>query len=83
TILFAGPFREYDGVVIIDHGQGWRSVLVNLGSSAVRGSKVTIGQRLGTALGPVEVQLQHRGQPVSAAIIAGSSVLLSKAPISG
>jgi carboxyl-terminal processing protease len=34
--------------------------------------------RLGTALGPVEVQLQHRGRPVSAAIIAGSSALLSK-----
>jgi len=83
TILFAGPFKEYDGVVIIDHGNGWRSVLVNVGSSAVRGSKVTIGQPLGTALGPIEVQLQHRGRPVSAAIIAGSSVLLSKVPQSG
>ena len=83
TILFSGPFRDYDGIVIIDHGGGWRSVLVNVGSAAAKGSTVSIGQRLGTALGPVEVQLQHRGKPVSAAIIAGSSALLSKAPTSG
>jgi septal ring factor EnvC (AmiA/AmiB activator) len=83
TILFAGPFREYDGVVIIDHGNGWRSVLVNVGSSAARGSRITIAQALGTALGPTEVQLQHRGRPVSAAIIAGSSALLSKVRQSG
>ena len=83
TILFAGPFRDYDGIVIIDHGRGWRSVLVNVGSVAPKGAKVGIGQRLGTALGPVEVQLQHQGKPVSAAIIAGSSPLLSKAAQSG
>lgn len=80
TILFAGPFKEYDGIVIIDHNAGWRSVLVNVGSAAAKGSTVGIGEPLGTALGPVEVQLQHRGKPVSAAIIAGSSALLSKAP---
>lgn len=83
TIVFSGPFRDYDGIVIIDHGGGWRSVLVNVGSTAARGDKVAIGARLGTALGPVEVQLQHRGRPVSAAIIAGSSALLSKASKSG
>ncbi len=82
TILFAGPFKDYDGIIIIDHAGGWRSVLVNVGSAAARGSAVAIGEPLGTALGPVEVQLQHRGKPVSAAIIAGSSALLSKAPIS-
>lgn len=80
TILFAGPFKEYDGIVIIDHKAGWRSVLVNVGSAAAKGSTVGIGEPLGTALGPVEVQLQHHGKPVSAAIIAGSSALLSKAP---
>ncbi len=80
TILFTGPFKEYDGIVIIDHGSGWRSVLVNVGSAVAKGSTVGIGEPLGTALGPVEVQLQYRGKPVSAAIIAGSSALLSKAP---
>jgi len=38
---------------------------------------VGLGQRLGTALGPVEIQLLHNGSPVSAALIAGSSAVLS------
>lgn len=77
TILFAGPFRDYDGVIIIDHGRGWKSVLVNAGTALARGATVRIGDTLGTALGPVEVQLQHEGQAVSPALIAGSSAMLS------
>lgn len=83
TILFAGPFRDYDGVVIIDHGRGWKSVLVNAGSSFRKGARVTIGDPIGTALGPVEVQLQHGGKAVSPALIAGSSAVLSNKRISG
>jgi len=77
TILFSGPFRDFDGVVIIDHGGGWKSVLINVASSIPKGSQVTLGQRLGTALGPVEIELLHQGSPVSAALIAGSSAVLS------
>ena len=77
TILFSGPFRDFDGVVIIDHGGGWKSVLINVASSIPKGSQVGLGQRLGTALGPVEIQLLHNGSPVSAALIAGSSAVLS------
>lgn len=80
TIIFAGPFRDYDGIVIIDHGGGWKSVLVNVGSTAAKGSRLTAGQPLGTALGAVEVQLQHNGNPASAALIAGSSATLSNEP---
>jgi septal ring factor EnvC (AmiA/AmiB activator) len=83
TILFSGPFRDFDGVVIIDHGNGWKSVLVNAGSKLLRGSKVRIGDPIGIALGPVEVQLQHDGQSVSPALIAGSSAMLSNARKSG
>jgi septal ring factor EnvC (AmiA/AmiB activator) len=83
TILFAGPFRDYDGVIIIDHGGGWKSVLVNAGSGLARGSTVRLGDQLGTALGPVEVQLQHDGNAVSPALIAGSSAVLSNATIGG
>jgi septal ring factor EnvC (AmiA/AmiB activator) len=83
TILFSGPFRDFDGVVIIDHGGGWKTVLVNAGSKLPRGSKVEIGDPLGIALGPVEVQLQHGGQAVSPALIAGSSAMLSNARKSG
>lgn len=82
-ILFAGPFRDYDGVVIIDHGRGWKSVLVNAGSSMARGTAVRLGDPLGIALGPVEVQLQRGGRPVSPALIAGSSAILSNKRKSG
>lgn len=79
TVLFAGPFRDYDGILIIDHGDGWKSVLVNVGSELQRGASLRIGDRIGTALGPLEVQLQHNGEPVSPAIIAGSSAMVSNA----
>ena len=77
TILFAGPFRDYDGVIIIDHGGGWKSVLVNAGSRLAKGARLEAGQALGIALGPVEIQLQHEGRAVSPALIAGSSAMLS------
>jgi septal ring factor EnvC (AmiA/AmiB activator) len=83
TILFAGPFRDYDGVIIIDHGGGWKSVLVNAGTALGRGARVQLGGPLGTALGPVEIQLQHDGKPVSPALIAGSSAMLSNPPKGG
>lgn len=77
TILFAGPFRDYDGIMIIDHGGGWRSVIVNAGSKLQRGSTVTIGEPIGIALGAVEVELRHNGEAMSPALIAGSSAVLS------
>jgi septal ring factor EnvC (AmiA/AmiB activator) len=83
TVLFAGPFRDYDGLVIIDHGGGWKSVIVNAGSKLRKGMIVRIGEPLGVALGPVGVQLQHDGGPVSPALIAGSSGVLSNAPKGG
>jgi murein hydrolase activator len=82
-IAFSGPFRDYDGVIIIDHGDGWTSVLVNAGSQAGRGSKVGIGDLVGIALGPLEVQLQRNGRYVSPALIAGSSEIVSKDPKDG
>ncbi len=83
TILFSGPFRDYDGVIIIDHGGGWKSVIVNAGSKLRRGMKVSLGDPLGVALGPVQVQLQRSGQVVSPALIARSSAMLSNAPKGG
>lgn len=77
-IRFAGPFRDYDGVVIIDHGGGWTSLVVNVGTQARKGDRVELGQPLGRALGPVEVELSLNGQHLSPALIAGSSVRLSK-----
>ena len=77
TILFAAPYRGQNGLVIIDHGGGWTSLLLGVASEMERGEKVRSGQPIGRALGPVGVELRQRGVPVSPAFIAASSVPLS------
>jgi septal ring factor EnvC (AmiA/AmiB activator) len=73
TIAFAGPFRRHDGVVIIDHGDGWMTLLTGVRTQVAKGGRVQQGDVLGRALGPVSVELSTNGTPVSSAIIAGSS----------
>ena len=80
TIRFSGPFRSYDGVVIIDHGGGWMSLIVGVASPLKAGSRVSLGDPLGRALGSIEVELSQNGQRVSPALIAGSSQTLSNDP---
>ena len=76
-VRFAGPYRDYDGIVILDHGGGWISLLVNLASPLSPGTRVRAGDPLGRALGPVGVELSRNGQHWSPALIAGSSAPLS------
>jgi murein hydrolase activator len=83
TIRFSGPFRSYDSVVIIDHGGGWMSLLLNVSSRFKPGQKVQVGQPLGRALGRIGVELSRNGHHVSPALIAGSSQSLSKDPKEG
>ena len=77
TIAFAAPFRGEDGLVIIDHGGGWTSLLLGVASDRPRGTRVKRGEPLGRALGTVGVELRRGGVPVSPALIAASSVPLS------
>ena len=74
---FSGPFRDYDGIAIIDHGGGWMSLIVNVQTPLAPGARVAAGDRLGRALGPLGVELSHNGRPASPALIAGSSATLS------
>ena len=83
TVRFSGPFRDYDGVLIIDHGGGWMSLIVNVGSTLRPGEQVALGQAVGRALGPLQVELSHNGRRISPALIAGSSQSLSKASKGG
>ena len=76
-IRFAGPFRAYDGIVIIDHGGGWMSLILNVATSLPAGTRVRGGDPLGRALGRLGVELSHNGQHLSPALIAGSSATLS------
>jgi septal ring factor EnvC (AmiA/AmiB activator) len=75
-ILFAGPFRDYGGVVIIDHGNGWTSSITGLGGIAVRvGAQVTQGMRIGRAPGSeaprITIELRRRGEPMDLARLLG------------
>ena len=78
TIRFSGAFRSYDAIVIIDHGGGWMSLLLNVASQRKPGDKVAAGDPLGRALGRIGVELSRNGRHVSPALIAGSSQTLSK-----
>jgi septal ring factor EnvC (AmiA/AmiB activator) len=79
TIRFSGPYRSHDGVVIIDHGNGWISLLVGVASPLKAGQSVSLGQPLGRTLGPIQVELSQNGRRMSPALIAGSSRTLSNA----
>ena len=76
-VVFAAPYRGQDGIVIIDHPDGWTSLLLGISSAKPKGSKVRRGEFLGRALGPLGVELRRDGVPVSPALIAASSVPLS------
>jgi septal ring factor EnvC (AmiA/AmiB activator) len=76
-IRFSGPFRDYDGILIIDHGRGWMSLIVNVSTELKPGDRVELNQPVGRALGAIEVELSQNGRRISPALIAGSSQTLS------
>lgn len=68
-VAFAGPYRGYGRIVIIEHSGGWTTLVTNLGQIAVSvGEKVVQGSPLGTA-GPgrpvLTVELRRDGTPVN------------------
>jgi murein hydrolase activator len=74
-IVFAGPFRGYGNIVVIDHGLGWTTLLTSLAALDVKaGDTVDQGAPIGRA-GPdrptVTVELRRRGTPVDIAKLAG------------
>ena len=83
TVRFSCPYGDYDGILIIDHGSGWMSLIVNVASTLRTGSRVQLGDPVGRALGPIGVELSQNGRRISPALIAGSSATLSKAPKGG
>lgn len=72
-IVFAQPFRGFGTVVIIDHGEGWVTLLTGLGPlSVTREQQVIAGVPIGRAgaakvgaeAPQVTVELRRRGRPV-------------------
>jgi murein hydrolase activator len=74
-IVFAGPYRGYGNIVIIDHGRGWTSLI-----TAVAGLDVAVGDNLlqGSPLGragsdapTITVELRRQSVPVDIARFVG------------
>ncbi len=70
-VAFAGPYRGFGQIVILDHGRGWTTLITSLAGLDVRvGDSVDPGSPIGRA-GPVRptvtVELRRNGQPVDIA----------------
>jgi septal ring factor EnvC (AmiA/AmiB activator) len=66
-VAYAGHFRSYGEIVIIDHGGGWTSAITNLSGLQVKtGDRVGIGDPIGRTGGRnahVGVELRRQGRP--------------------
>jgi septal ring factor EnvC (AmiA/AmiB activator) len=68
-VAFAGPYRGYGRIVIIEHPGGWTSLVTGLARTDVEvGEPLVAGAPLGVAAasGPeVMLELRRDGQPVN------------------
>ena len=68
-IAFAGPYRGFGRIVIVEHANGWISLVTGLGTLDVDvGQNVGAGSPLGlapTAPGEVTLELRQNGEPVN------------------
>ncbi|KQO06976.1 murein hydrolase activator EnvC family protein [Sphingomonas sp. Leaf242] len=71
TVRYARRFRDYGMIVIIDHADGWTSLVTGLAATTAKsGNHVAIGAPLGTAPSEdprITVELRRRGRPVDVA----------------
>ncbi len=74
-VVFAGPFRTYGNIVILDHGRGWTSVITSIASLDVAvGDSVLQGGPIGRAgddRPTVTVELRQKNQPVDITRLIG------------
>ena len=75
TVSFAGRYRSYGRIVIIEHGNGWNSLITHLGSTQVKkGQAVSQGFVLGSATSDapeIGVELRTNGRVMDIATILG------------
>ena len=74
-VVFAGPYRGYGQILILDHGGGWTSLITGLlRLTAAVGDNLRQGDPLGTA-GPgrpsVTIELRRNGRPVDIVPLIG------------
>lgn len=70
-VLYASAFRDYGGIVIIDHGNGWTSLITGMAQVGVRrGESVAQGAaigRVGADAPRLTVELRRHGRPMDLA----------------
>ena len=69
-VVFAGPFRNYGLILIIEHGEGYHTLLAGLTTlHAVVGQHLLTGEPMGTMGGDKKrslyVELRRNGQPIN------------------
>jgi murein hydrolase activator len=73
-VVYAGPFRGYGDIALLDHGGGWATLLAGLSLATVaRGEQVAQGTtvgRMGSASPRLTIELSHGGRPVDVAGMA-------------
>ncbi len=75
TVRYARRFRDYGTIVIIDHADGWTSLITGLAAATAKpGDRVAMGAPLGTAPSEdprITVELRRQGRPVDVASLMG------------
>lgn len=73
-IAYAGPFRGYGDIIILDHGHGWTTILAGLELvTAASGDLVQAGAPLGHMGGDaprLTIELRHDGRAIDVAAMA-------------
>ena len=74
-VAFAGPYRGFGTIIIIDHGRGWTSLITNLAAIDVGvGDTLDPGSpigRTGDTRPTITVELRRNGVPVDIARVIG------------
>ena len=74
-VTFAGRYRSYGQIVIIEHGNGWNTVITNLDAVQVaKDQKIAQGAVLGTAgdeSAEIGVELRKNGRVIDIAALLG------------
>ena len=76
TVRYARRFRGYGVIVIVDHADGWTSLVTGLAATFVKpGDRITMGAPIGLApraeAPRITVELRRQGRPVDAASLIG------------
>lgn len=74
-VAYSGRYRGYENIVIIEHEQGWTSLITNMATTSVEvGDNVVQGAPMGRSgsVDPiVTVELRRNGRPIDIAALIG------------